>query len=178
VREIVAALRCLEAEAVMSGGHNDNPALFAIATLGKLSGRIAHGAAQAQHREGLGLPLAANPLNRRELPAAFQALGAAAVAQLPIGRRWLAEWRDDAERLASRTPRVRVALRQLKQWYRRLDQLQERKSRDRERALCQAARSVLVAGRPGILRHHFNLFRGQWAARTWSRANSHICATV
>jgi hypothetical protein len=29
------------------------------------------------------VPLAANPLNRRELPAAFQALGAAAVAQLP-----------------------------------------------------------------------------------------------
>src|SRR6266852_5552828 len=44
------------------------------------------------------------------------------------GRRWLAEWRDDVERLASRTPRVRVALRQLKQWYRTLDQLQERKA--------------------------------------------------
>jgi hypothetical protein len=38
------------------------------------------------------------------------------------------EWRDDAERLASRTPRVRVALRQLKQWYRTLDQLLERKA--------------------------------------------------
>jgi hypothetical protein len=59
------------------------------------------GRLQAQQREGLGLPLAANPLNRRELPAAFQALGAAAVAQLPIGRRWLAQWRDDAERLAA-----------------------------------------------------------------------------
>ena len=44
------------------------------------------------------------------------------------GRRWLAEWRGDAERLASRTPRVRVASRQLKQWYRTLDQLQERKA--------------------------------------------------
>ena len=44
------------------------------------------------------------------------------------GRRWLAEWRDDVERLASRTPRVRVASRQLKQWYRTLDQLQERKA--------------------------------------------------
>jgi hypothetical protein len=41
------------------------------------------------------------------------------------GRRWLAEWRDDAERIASRTPRVRIALRQLKQWYRTLDQLLE-----------------------------------------------------
>ena len=43
------------------------------------------------------------------------------------GRRWLPAWRDDGERLASRTPRVRVALRQLKQWYRTLDQLLERK---------------------------------------------------
>jgi transposase len=43
------------------------------------------------------------------------------------GRRWLPEWRDDGERIASRTPRVRVALRQLKQWYRTLDQLLERK---------------------------------------------------
>jgi transposase len=44
------------------------------------------------------------------------------------GRRWLPEWRDDGERLASRTPRVRVALRQLKGWYRTLDQLLERKA--------------------------------------------------
>src|SRR6202521_2319757 len=44
------------------------------------------------------------------------------------GRRWLAEWRDDAERIASRTPRVRVALGQLKQWYRTLDQLLEHKA--------------------------------------------------
>src|ERR1700693_5654523 len=43
------------------------------------------------------------------------------------GRRWLHEWRDDAERIASRTPRVRAALRQLKGWYRTLDQLLERK---------------------------------------------------
>src|SRR6202140_3247144 len=43
------------------------------------------------------------------------------------GRRWLPEWRDDGERIASRTPRVRVALRQLKGWYRTLDQLLERK---------------------------------------------------
>lgn len=44
------------------------------------------------------------------------------------GRRYLAQWRDEAERAASRTPRVRVALRQLKQWYRTLDQLHARKS--------------------------------------------------
>ena len=33
------------------------------------------------------------------------------------GRRWLPEWRDEAERLASRRPRVRVKDRQLRQWY-------------------------------------------------------------
>src|SRR5258706_1781644 len=40
-----------------------------------------------------------------------------------IGRRFIACWRDDAERNASRTPRVRVQARQLQQWYRTLDQL-------------------------------------------------------
>jgi len=44
------------------------------------------------------------------------------------GRRWLPAWREDAERKASRTPRVRVELRQLKQWYRTLDRLLERKA--------------------------------------------------
>jgi len=44
------------------------------------------------------------------------------------GRRWLPAWRDDAERRASRMPRVRVAWRQLKQWYRTLDQLLSRKA--------------------------------------------------
>src|SRR5215472_10136032 len=39
------------------------------------------------------------------------------------GRRFVAAWRDDWERLSSRTPRVRVAARQLQQWYRTLDQL-------------------------------------------------------
>jgi len=39
------------------------------------------------------------------------------------GRRFLAAWRAEAERKASRTPRVRVEMRQLKQWYRTLDQL-------------------------------------------------------
>jgi len=39
------------------------------------------------------------------------------------GRRWLPEWRDDGERLASKRPRVRVKDRQLRQWYRTLDQL-------------------------------------------------------
>src|SRR6516164_4898168 len=39
------------------------------------------------------------------------------------GRRFIPAWRDDAERKASRTPRVRVETRQLKQWYRTLDRL-------------------------------------------------------
>lgn len=43
------------------------------------------------------------------------------------GRRWLPQWRDDAERLASRRPRVRVSFRQLKQWYRTLDHLSARR---------------------------------------------------
>jgi transposase len=40
------------------------------------------------------------------------------------GRRWQPEWRSDDERLASSLPRVRVQMRQLKQWYRTLDRLQ------------------------------------------------------
>ena len=39
------------------------------------------------------------------------------------GRRWLPQWRDEAERLASRRPRVWVQDGQLKQWYRTLDRL-------------------------------------------------------
>jgi transposase len=57
------------------------------------------------------------------------------------GRRWLAAWRDDAERRTSKTPRVRVEMRQLKQWYRTLDQLLERKS-DIERALYLTLRDL------------------------------------
>jgi transposase len=43
------------------------------------------------------------------------------------GRRWVPTWREDEERHKSRTPRVRVEFRQLMQWYRTLDQLEERK---------------------------------------------------
>ena len=39
------------------------------------------------------------------------------------GRRWVPAWRDDQQRASSKTPRVRVEMRQLKQWYRTLDQL-------------------------------------------------------
>lgn len=45
------------------------------------------------------------------------------------GRRWLPQWRDDDVRKRSRTPRVRVELSQLKQWYRTLDQLKAGKER-------------------------------------------------
>lgn len=44
------------------------------------------------------------------------------------GRRWMPQWRDEEERRRSRLPRVRVEFRQLKQWYRTLDQLVERKT--------------------------------------------------
>src|SRR5207249_1634868 len=50
------------------------------------------------------------------------------------GRRWMPAWRAEAERRTSRLPRVRVELRQLKQWYRTLDQLAARKA-DIEREL-------------------------------------------
>jgi hypothetical protein len=45
------------------------------------------------------------------------------------GRRFVAAWRDEVERKASRTPRVHVAPRQLQQCYRTLDQLLERKTK-------------------------------------------------
>jgi len=39
------------------------------------------------------------------------------------GNRWMPEWRDEDERKRSKRPRVRVKDRQLKQWYRTLDEL-------------------------------------------------------
>jgi len=39
------------------------------------------------------------------------------------GQRWLAQWREQTERLASQRPRVRVKDRQLRQWYGTLDRL-------------------------------------------------------
>jgi transposase len=45
------------------------------------------------------------------------------------GDRWLPEWREDAERLASKRPRVRVKDRQLRQWYGTLDRLVRNKER-------------------------------------------------
>ena len=48
------------------------------------------------------------------------------------GRRWLPQWREDWERLASRRPRVRVKDGQLRQWYRTLDQLLTHKAHREE----------------------------------------------
>jgi len=45
------------------------------------------------------------------------------------GERWLPEWREDAERFASKRPRVRVKDRQLRQWYGTLDRLVRNKER-------------------------------------------------
>ncbi len=44
------------------------------------------------------------------------------------GERWLPQWREDAERLASKRPRVRVQDRQLRQWYGTLDRLVRHKA--------------------------------------------------
>jgi transposase len=43
------------------------------------------------------------------------------------GRRFAPQWRDEHERLASRSPRVRVKSAQLGQWYRTLDKLSKHK---------------------------------------------------
>jgi transposase len=40
-----------------------------------------------------------------------------------FGKRWLPQWREDEERLASKRPRVRVKDSQLRQWYGTLDRL-------------------------------------------------------
>jgi hypothetical protein len=57
------------------------------------------------------------------------------------GRRFVAAWRDDRRRLSSKTPRVRVEMRPLKQWYRTLDQLLAHKS-DIEYALFLTLRDM------------------------------------
>lgn len=57
------------------------------------------------------------------------------------GRRWLPQWRPEGERLASRSPRVRVASKQLDGWYRTLDQLVARKDAI-ERALYLRLRTL------------------------------------
>ena len=81
------------------------------------------------------------------------------------GRRFVAAWRDAAERRASRAPRVRVEARQLQQWYRTLDQLLALQATGRARAVRAAARPVLVAGRHGVLRSDVELLRGRRPGR-------------
>jgi hypothetical protein len=48
------------------------------------------------------------------------------------GRRFIAAWRDDAERRASRTPRVRVAARQLDKIGEHLDRQRQTSARVRQ----------------------------------------------
>lgn len=57
------------------------------------------------------------------------------------GRRWQPRWREERERLASRSPRVRVEFQQLAVWYRTLDQLLARKDAI-ERALYLRLRTL------------------------------------
>jgi len=59
------------------------------------------------------------------------------------GRRWLPEWRDEGERLASRRPRVRVKDRQLRQWYGTLDKLLAQK-KSIEKALFLRLRNLFA----------------------------------
>ena len=60
-----------------------------------------------------------------------------------FGERWLPQWRDDAERLRSRRPRVRVKDRQLRQWYGTLDKLVVHK-RDVEKELFLRLRNLFA----------------------------------
>ena len=59
------------------------------------------------------------------------------------GQRWLPAWRDEAERRASRRPRVRVQDRQLRQWYRTLDVLVKAKPQI-EQALFHRLRTLFA----------------------------------
>ena len=58
-----------------------------------------------------------------------------------MGRRFVPAWRKDDVRKASSTPRVRVEMRQLKQWYRTLDELLAHKD-EIEQALFQLLRDL------------------------------------
>ena len=85
------------------------------------------------------------------------------------GRRWLPQWRDDAARRASKTPRVRVDFAWLNRWYRTPDRLLACKSA-LEVALFEQLRTLFAvqvelalyditstyfegAGPPGLARH-------------------------
>jgi len=64
--------------------------------------------------------------NRLEAPSSEHGLAGWLDSSLVCdrqGRRFVAQWRDDRERLASKAPRVRVAFGQLQRWYRTLDRL-------------------------------------------------------
>jgi hypothetical protein len=59
------------------------------------------------------------------------------------GHRWVPARRNDRERASARRPRLRVKMRQLKQWYRTLDQLLAH--------IAHRARALSDAARPGLI---------------------------
>jgi transposase len=96
-------------------------------------------AAKAERRDGTRLSDRALALvaNRLMAPGSEHALARWLESDFVcdrMGRRFVAAWRKDDVRKASSTPRVRVEMRQLKQWYRTLDELLARKN-DIEHAL-------------------------------------------
>jgi len=96
-------------------------------------------AAKAERRDGASLSDRALVLvaNRLMAPGSEHALARWLESDFVcdrMGRRFVAAWRKDDDRKASSTPRVRVEMRQLKQWYRTLDELLARKN-DIEHAL-------------------------------------------
>ena len=85
---------------------------------------------RAKGRRGAGVALADRVLalvaNRLQAPGSEHGLAGWLETSFVCdrhGRQWLPDWRDDAERRASNTPRVRVSFRQLQRWYRTLDRL-------------------------------------------------------
>jgi hypothetical protein len=96
-------------------------------------------AAKAERRDGTRLSDRALALvaNRLMAPGSEHALARWLESDFVcdrMGRRFVAAWRKGDVRKASSTPRVRVEMRQLKQWYRTLDELLARKN-DIEHAL-------------------------------------------
>src|SRR4029077_14327791 len=73
------------------------------------------------------------------------------------GRRWVPSWRDDWERASSKTPRVRVEMRQLKQCV-RLEKLEQRVANGR----LKAPEKIGAAAARILARNHGHRYYG-WA---------------
>src|SRR6516165_11325753 len=81
------------------------------------------------------------------------------------GRRFVAAWREEAERKASRTPRVRVEARQLAALVSYARSIAHLQGAGRARAVSASTRPVLTAGGHGVLRSNLDLLRGPRSAR-------------